>query len=256
MPQSTCIICEQPITTAEIIISTNSKVCQNCSNCSICNKQVTIDEIRLCLANKNPIRHDKCARVPRRRCFYLDERGQQCDTWFTAIDTNKLCPAHRKIISPNKFSEENNPKYIDLVNDERKYCYHFLSGESQNQSQELIHEFKDDETGTVFEKLDTHIAFIEKVIEDMKARLHSARAVKAEKLDDLSEEERKELRKIKIDKSFKLLKVKTPSLKSDPIGHLIKKQGMSKQDASDLLSMDTDALLAKFEAARKNKETK
>ena len=71
---------------------------------------------------------------------------------------------------------------------------------SQNQSQTLIHGFKDDQDGTIFEKLDSHIAFIEKIIEDMKARLHSARAVRVEKLDELSEEERKHLRTLKIDK--------------------------------------------------------
>jgi|ERR1035441_3518916 hypothetical protein len=192
--------------------------------------------------------------IPYRRCFYLDERGVQCDSWFPAVDSKKLCPAHSEIIgTSSKVNEEAKVKYIDLVNDERKYCYHFLSGEAQNQSQDLIHEFKDDSEGSVFEKLDTHIAFIEKVIEDMKARLHSARAVKSEKLDELSEEERKELRKIKIDKAFKPEKEKTKSFKADPVEFLSKKQGMSKEDASALLNMDTEALLAKFKAAKKNK---
>jgi hypothetical protein len=257
MSQSICSICENPISSAEIIINSEVKLCQNCSNCSICKSQVTIDQIRNCLAHGRDIKHDTCTRVPHRRCIYLDERGTQCDTWFKAVDSNKLCEVHRNILSSNDhINEENKAKYIDLVNDERAYCYHFLDGEAQCQKQDLIFQFKDDESGTIFDKLDSHIAFIEKVIEDMKARLHSARAAKSEALDSLTEEERVERRKVKIDKAFKPEKTKAPSLKSDPIGHLVKKNNMSKQDASDLLSMDTDVLLAKFALAKKNKELK
>lgn len=198
--------------------------------------------------------------TPYRRCHYLNERGEQCETWFPAIDTNKLCPAHREIITPNgRVNEdpETKVRYIDLVNDERQYCYHFLSGESQNQSQTLIHEFKDDLEGTIFEKIDAHIAFIEKVLEDMKARLHSARAVRTEKLDELTEEERKVLRSQKIDKEFKKVpKEKLPSFKADPIGFLSKKNNMSRVDSEALLSMDDDALLAKFARAKLDRQEK
>ena len=92
----------------------------------------------------------------------------------------------------------------------------------------------------------------------MKARLHSARAVRAEKLDELSEEERKHLRTLKIDKQVreKVEKQKLPSFKVDPIGFLSKKNSMSKTDASALLEMDEDALLAKFANAKKLKEEK
>lgn len=249
---SQCIICEEPITGPEIIVG-NSSICVTCGNCSVCDKQVNIDEIRNCLAHNSPIRHNSCARVPRRRCIYLDERGQQCDIWFPAVDSNKICPTHRGIISPGSLSPENTPRYIDLVNDERKYCYHFLDGTTQAQPQKLIFEFKDDLEGTVYEKLDVHIAFLEKVIEDMKTRLHSARDVKSEKLDALSEAERVELRKIKVSKAINPERAK--SFKSDPVGNLMKKQGMSKEDATDMLSLDVDALLAKFAEAKKNKES-
>ena len=263
MSQSICSSCEKEITSAEIIISSTVKLCQDCSNCSICNKQVTIDQIRLCLSHNNPIRHDSCARVlnqhspnvPRQRCCHLDERGQQCDSWFPAVDKSKLCPLHSQSVRTNG-RVENTPLYIDLVNDERSYCYHFLDGTEQKQEKTLIFEFKDDESGTVFDKLDSHIAFLEKVIEDVKARLHEARAVKSEKLDELTEDQREERRKVKIDKAFKPSATKTASFKSDPIAHLTKKQGMSASDANDLLNMDMDALLAKFEASKKLKENK
>src|SRR5271166_1217104 len=155
-----------------------------------------------------------------RRCFYIADTGIQCETWFEAVDNNKLCEAHRQIISPNGKNEDIKVKYIDLVNDERKYCYHFLDGTSQNQSQALIYEFKDDLEGSVFEKLDQHIGFIEKVIEDLRARLHSARAVRSEKLDELSDDQRKELRKHRIEKAVDNVTDKPKSFKKDPVGHL------------------------------------
>lgn len=194
--------------------------------------------------------------TPYRRCFYMDERGSQCEEWFPAVDDTKLCKMHQEIASPgsrNGETEENKIKYIDLVNDERKYCYHFADGASQHQTQDLIFQFKDDTDGTVFEKIDRHLAFLDKVIEDLKARRQTARAVRGEKMDALSEEQRKELRKIKIEKAVAAVEPKKTTIKSDPVGFLAKK-GMSRQDAQALLTMDVDALLAKFEQAKKDKQ--
>jgi hypothetical protein len=191
--------------------------------------------------------------IPHRRCIYVYNTGQQCDIYFEAIDHNKLCLAHRESSHVNgKINEESKIKYIDLVNDQRNYCYHFLDGSAQNQSKKLIFEFKDDEEGSVFEKLDAHIAFIDKVLEDMKARLHSTRAVRAEKLDNLSEEERAKLKAHKIERAMNPEK-KSKSFKADPVGNLMKKNNLSGNDAKDLLNMDVDALLAKFENAKLNK---
>lgn len=196
-------------------------------------------------------------KIPFRRCIHMDERGMQCDTYFPADTDDKLCPIHREVISPgstkNGQTDEQKVRYIDLVNDERKYCYHFLDGTAQEQKQELIFEFKDDSEGSIFEKIECHIGFLEKVLEDVKARLHSARAVKSEKLELLSDEERKKLRAIKIDKSVRESTTRAPSVKKDPVAHLMAKQGMSKTDAAELLSMDPDALIAKFKAAKEKK---
>src|SRR6266404_4854114 len=112
--------------------------------------------------------------IPYRRCNYLDPSGQQCEKWFPAVDETKLCPSHKGILTNNgHLNEQETPRYIDLVNDERHYCYHFLDGTAQNQKQTLIFEFKDDEEGTKFEKTAAHIAFLEKVREDINARIHS-----------------------------------------------------------------------------------
>jgi|SRR5882724_5022926 len=191
--------------------------------------------------------------TPYRRCIYLSETGLQCESYFEALDDNKLCPSHREVNSPsakNGITDEQKVRYIDLVNDERKYCYHFLDGTSQNQDQELIFQFKDDESGTVFEKLDRHIAFLEKVLEDVKARHQSSRAVRAEKLNNLTEEERKELRKIKIEKAT-TEKTKSVSFKKDPIANLAKTSKLI--DAKSLLDMDPDEMIAKFKKARQEK---
>ena len=193
--------------------------------------------------------------TPYRRCVHMDEKGTQCDKWFPATTSEKLCNDHR--LHPNekeKQSEEQKVRYIDLVNDERKYCYHFLDGTAQEQKQTLIFEFKDDEEGTVFDKIAAHTSFLEKVIEDVKARLHSARAVNTEKLENLSEEERKELRKIKIERAVKGEKKKRE--KKDKIEKTKSdwKDKLSKLGAS--LDMDEDAMLEKFkELARKKKES-
>jgi hypothetical protein len=152
-----------------------------------------------------------------------------------------------------RINEEAKVRYIDLVNDERTYCYHFLNGEAQCQSKELIFEFKDDESGTIFHKLDTHIAFLEKVREDISARIHATRAVRSEKLDDLTEDERKELRKQKIEKIFTEPKAKKKSFKADPIGNLTK-TGISAEKAKAMLDIDDiDAFLEKFNKAKENK---
>lgn len=185
-----------------------------------------------------------------RRCWHMDEKGQQCEVWFPAEDDNKLCALHRNGASPsqrNGETEDQKLKYIDLVNDERSYCYHFKDGSAQNQSQSLISEFKDDTEGSVFDKLDRHIAFLETVISDLKARHQTARAVRAEKLDKLSEDERKELRKIRIEKPEPKVKAVISEAKTSAW-----KDKLSKVGAS--LDMDMDAMLAKFESMKQKRK--
>lgn len=214
------------------------------------NNSPNLGNAQVSLAQEIPIK----SRIPQRRCIYLDDRGMQCDKWFDAIDENKLCAAHQEIVSPstrNGQTEEQKTKYIDLVNDERRYCYHFQDGTAQNQDQKLIYEFKDDEDGTVYEKIDRHIAFLEKVLEDVKARLQSgARAVRNEKLSLLSEEERKRLREIKIERVTKESapkRLKTERIKNEW------KEKLSSIGAS--IDMDPDEMIARFKAMKAAKES-
>ena len=194
---------------------------------------------------------------PHRRCIHLDERGSQCETWFPATDDNRLCEMHREIASPGKRngeSKEQNVKFMDLLNDERVYCYHFQNGESQNQDKELIFQFKDDKDGSKIDKIDRRIAFLESVLTDIKTRFSSARAVRGEALDALTEEERKERRKIKIEKAVTETRQKiTATMKTDPIGYLANK-GISRDNAKKFLMGDADAMIAKYEQAKRDRE--
>src|SRR5487761_238747 len=192
--------------------------------------------------------------TPYRRCFYLDERGQQCEAWFAAETEDKLCPAHRGIaIITNGENKINKIKYIDLANNARAYAYHFRDGRTQEQNQELIFQFKDDMDGSIFEKLDHHLAFLECVLQDIKIKLSETRAVKTEKMNDLTEDQREELRKIKIEKIFKTPD-KIPSMKKDPIAYLMKTKGMSEEDAKKQLSLDPEELIAMYKLKKELKE--
>ena len=165
--------------------------------------------------------------TPYRRCIYMAENGLQCETWFPAISDTKICDVHSGVVTP---AEASKVKYIDLANEERAAC-HKMS----------------------FEELDIHIAELEKVLENQKTRLYSARATRIEKLDNLSEEERKELRKIKIDRMVKEPTVKKATIKSDPIKYLMQTKKMSEQESRDMMSMDIDDYITKY---KKNKENK
>ena len=167
--------------------------------------------------------------TPYRRCCNINEAGLQCETWFPAINDSKLCDVHSSIATPNG-TQENKVKYIDLVNTERATC-HTMS----------------------FEELDIHIAELEKVLENQKTKLYSALATRSEKIDKLSEEERKELRKIKVDRAVRETPVRKATIKSDPIKYLMQSKGMSEQESKDMMSMDIDEYLLKY---KKNKENK
>jgi hypothetical protein len=192
--------------------------------------------------------------VPYRRCGSLDSKGLQCENWFPAEEGTRFCVTHQLGAKIGiQASDEQKARYIDLVNEQREYCYHFLDGSSQDVDRTLIFEFKDNESGTRYEKLDRHIAFLEKALEDVKARLFTSKAVKREDLDKLTEEERAELRKIKVTREVQKVKEKKVSVKSDPLKHLMQSRGMSESDAKSFLNDDIDELMAKYKAAKESK---
>lgn len=115
--------------------------------------------------------------------------------------------------------------YIDARNAEIKYC----------------HEMTIDE-------LDIHIAMIETQIAELKVKFYSARGVRGDKIEKLSDTERAARRE------WKAANVNEPKAKTvkskDPVTHLGSKLGVNKADAKDLMNMDVEALLAKYAAAK------
>lgn len=151
--------------------------------------------------------------IPFRRCSYLDSQGLQCEKWFPAEGSDKLCDLHSGVIRPNG-TDVNKVKYIDLVNVTRAAC-HLMT----------------------IDTLDEHIAGLEKELEDLKTKLYASTASRREKLDALTEEERKELRKIKIERAVTQPTSKQPTIKSNPIAYAMKKFNLSEEKAKELLGL-------------------
>jgi hypothetical protein len=154
------------------------------------------------------------------RCQYISPLGKECDEWYEK-DGIKFCPKfHRNIPSVNGDKQ----RFIDIQNAERALCVHMT-----------------------YEQLEAHIKGIESTIETFlqteKTKLFSARAMREEMLEKLSEEERAKLRKIKVPREVK--EPKNP--KADKAKSLAEKFGLTR-DA--LLTMDVDEMIAKFNKAK------
>ena len=165
------------------------------------------------------------------RCVYSDETGRQCETFFKYEDGGSLlCAMHFGSCSPQLASmNENKGSYLEFVNNERAQCVNMS-----------------------FDELDEHIAKIERIIELERTKLLAARATKTEKMDNLSEDERKIRRatKIIIDENGDVVEVKRgrkpnvlgteqpkrTSMKQDPIKHMMEKFNMTESQAKEMLS--------------------
>jgi predicted RNase H-like nuclease (RuvC/YqgF family) len=164
------------------------------------------------------------------RCIHMDETGNQCETWFKEEGNFKLCEEHRLFLrskpedSPK--STEERPIYIDLVNEQINICAKMN-----------------------LDELEVHISNLERALETEKTKLYAARANLRQKLDDLSDSERKERLAHKLNKEIREPKSKT-SAKKDPVTHLATKHGLSTQAAKDLMNMDVDALMEKYNKSK------
>jgi len=178
------------------------------------------------------------------RCEFMSpSTGLQCEIWFESQERQHdsagsllplYCPDHS-----NGNLETDKTQYIETKNIAREFCYQMFEKCSQEEG---------------FNKLDAHIAKIEAEIENQKVVLYAAKAVRQEKLQNLSEDERKERLKYRVRKSESSIPTeKKETLKSNPVGYL-EKRGLSKSAAQDLLTLDPDELIAKFKAAQKKKK--
>jgi hypothetical protein len=168
----------------------------------------------------------------------MDEKGSQCETWFKEENGQKLCDEHRVFLrskpeelKPQEPTEKT--KYIDLVNEQIKICA-------------LMN----------LDELEQHISGLEKLLETEKTKLYAARANLRQKLDDLSDEERKVRLSHKLNKTIREPKsesIKT-SAKKDPVNHLATKHGLSEQAAKDFMNMDVEALMEKYKSSKEKKD--
>jgi hypothetical protein len=154
------------------------------------------------------------------RCQYISPSGQECDEWYEKDGIN-YCPKYHRAI-PN-VANGGKQNFIELQNAERTFCAHMT-----------------------FEQLEEHIkateATIEKFVQTEKTKLFTARAIRAERLESMNEDERRELRKIKTPRQ----EPKEPR-KSDKAKNLAEKFGLTR-DA--LMTMDVDEMLAKFNKSK------
>lgn len=117
-----------------------------------------------------------------------------------------------------------------------KVDYINLMNEAASEARALIRP----DTPLNLDELDAHIASLEAEIEKFKSKASAARGVRASHIQKLSDEERKELRKIKIPKEAKSLSsTKTPqtqeNLENSALNKLVKTMtslGKSQEEAT------------------------
>lgn len=182
------------------------------------------------------------------RCEFISPTsGLQCEVWFPHKDREyddkgNMLPILCDDCTLNAAAQLNGSNavkatYIEAKNVQREFCYKFFENHSFDEGLAL---------------LDAHIAKIEAEIENQKVVRDSARAVRAEKMANLSEEERERRRKIKVEVKSKEQKTSTPSFKKDPVAKLAATIG-DKEKAKDMLTMDMDELIAKYQKAKEKR---
>lgn len=152
----------------------------------------------------------------RRRCNYIDSLGLQCETWFILEVGNSsyLCAAHDNLITPSRAAANGDikVKYIDLVNSQRAECNKMSIPELQD-----------------------HVAKVEQALELAKINANTSNAVLREKLSELSEEKRRELRKIKISDAVPAnndrTRTRTPKIEQDPVSYMMAKYRLNRAQA-------------------------
>jgi len=124
-----------------------------------------------------------------KRCIYVSpDTGIECEIWFQVKDdeTNDFCILHKGSLSPSLAANgHNKDPYIAKRNEALLSLVEATRGLSVPES---------------LSYLDQHIAGIERVIEDEKLKVLTARAKRAQILEGLSDEERKARQKIRTPK--------------------------------------------------------
>lgn len=158
------------------------------------------------------------------RCHYEStDTKVQCDCWFDSSSydrekpESKYCIIHRDAISTElAVLGVNKETYIETRDKEAKFCYEMS-----------------------FEELEKHISEVEKVIEFERTKLLTARAVKSDKLEKMTDDERKERRKIKTPSVvLEPLKPKKVSVKDNPVKYLMQQMTITEKQARTMLGLE------------------
>jgi hypothetical protein len=154
------------------------------------------------------------------RCQYIADDDRQCEVWYRANEDqlNQHCPMHAGIL----------PRRLATTDEGSKSAYI----EVRNVELILVKDM-------TLEQLDSHIAELEKQIENLRARVLTSRGKRADLIEGLDEEARKARRAIRSPKvtsekpkSASGGKIKTVE---DAIQKLMK-QGISRQMAEAMMA--------------------
>jgi hypothetical protein len=167
------------------------------------------------------------------QCRFCNSDGFRCSNFYEISGArptaNELfCSTHKEVDSTEYLRYASldgtiKQSYMGHVNSEREACCEMSEA-----------------------KLDDHIAYWEAIIANARTMLMTARSVKADRLDKMSEEERIARRKIKVIPRANSTNKKSDSksaaqpqkktMKNDPVGYLMQKFGLSFEDAQKMLS--------------------
>jgi predicted secreted protein len=88
------------------------------------------------------------------------------------------------------------------------------------------------------DELNEHIAELESKLEQIKAEVLITRACRKTRMDEMSEDEReKYVARVRKQKTPEPKTPKVPTMKSDPIGYLMSKHGMTKAQAEKMMGL-------------------
>lgn len=163
-----------------------------------------------------------------RRCHFINsENNVQCESWFASHDNSgNLCPVHIGFVGTTLASNGiNKAEYIDARHVAEKSLREKLIGLDAQQSCNL---------------LDAHISSIERIIEEQKTLSLTARAIRSEVIEGMSETDRQARRLMRVPKSERV--EKAPRIKGTPeemLSAFMKKYpSMTLEGAREMLGLD------------------
>jgi len=163
-----------------------------------------------------------------KRCQYSSPEGLECEIWYPSdSDSDQFCPIHVS-------SLQRAP-----VNGTNKEAFFAHRDRVVEPLIEATKEMSDVESLNYY---DAHIAGIEVEIEKLKLEAMHARALRQGKLENLTDDERKERRKIQVRPKEKVAKKSTGKISSmSPEGMIqtmMKKYSLDEAGAKALLGLD------------------